>query len=197
MSEILESNLDKLFDYFVNYGAKDYIGEPVTQTEHMFQAAMSAENNNEDIEVVLGALFHDLGHLVQLALNDENSSVDTKANMGKYGVKNHEKIGAGILRDMGFKYPIPELAENHVKVKKYRTYKDKDYYNKLSDASKKTLEYQGGPMTAEEALEFESDPLFIKSLRIRDYDDAAKIPNLPIKSIDYYKNMTREYLLNL
>ena len=177
---MIESNLDKLFDYFINYGAKDYIGEPVTQTEHMFQAALQAENNNEDNEVVLAALFHDLGHLVQLAINDENSSVDTKANMGKYGVKNHEKIGSGVLRDIGFKYPVPELVENHVKVKKYRTYKDKEYYKKLSEASKKTLEYQGGPMTEEEALEFESDPLFIKSLRIRNYDDAAKIPNLPI-----------------
>ena len=194
---MIESNLDKLFNYFINYGAKDYIGEPVTQTEHMFQAALQAENNNEDTEVVLAALFHDLGHLVQLAINDKNSSVDTKANMGKYGVKNHEKIGSGLLRDLGFKYPVPELVENHVKVKKYRTYKDKEYYKKLSEASKKTLEYQGGPMTEDEALEFESDPLFNKSLRIRNYDDAAKIPNMEIKKLEYYKDLARQYLLNL
>lgn len=186
---------ENIFDLFTLHGESDYIGEPVTQIEHMVQAAMLAEKDGQSKEVILAALFHDIGHLIQLdyKTNDKSNKFDKAINnletMGNYGIKNHEKIGAEFLRLNGINYPIPELVENHVKVKKYRTYKDKEYYNKLSPASLKTLEYQGGPMTKIEAEEFEEDPLFSLSLKIRDYDDAAKVENMEIKSLDYYKEM--------
>lgn len=176
------NKIDELFNYYVKYGNYDYIGEPVSQVEHMVQAAMLAEKDGQSKDVILAALFHDIGHLLQL----ESKESET---MGKYGIKNHEKIGANYLRDCGFKYPIPELVENHVKVKKYRTYKNPSYYNQLSEASKQTLKYQGGPMNSEEATRFELDPLFELSLKIRDYDDSAKMENIKINSIQYYKNM--------
>ena len=58
-------SVNKIFDYFELYGECDYIGEPVTQIEHMVQAAMLAEKDNQPVEVILAALFHDIGHLIQ------------------------------------------------------------------------------------------------------------------------------------
>ena len=64
---------------------------------------------------------------------------------------------------------IPQLVENHVKVKRHEHLKI-PYYSLLSEASKETLKRQGGPFTLEEAKEFENDSLFEKSLLIRNYD---------------------------
>ena len=104
-------------------------------------------------------------------------------------------VAVKFLKDNNIKYPIPELVENHVKAKKYLVYKDPKYKENLSDASKKTLEFQGGAMTEKEAREFEQDGLFELSLKLRSYDDKAKVENKKIKSLDYYREMCLEYLM--
>ena len=180
--DINKERVDSIFKYYELYGNKDYIGESVTQNEHMIQAAMLAEQDNQDDVIILAALFHDIGHLIQF---DSQESVET---MGTYGVKNHEHIGKKFLEDYGVPYPIPQLVENHVKVKRYRTFKDPTYYSLLSEASKETLKRQGGPFTLEEAKVFENDSLFEKSLLIRNYDDRAKLKDIQLKSLDFYKN---------
>ena len=174
--------METIFEYYKKFGSADYIGEPVSQIEHMVQAAMLAEDDGQPPEVILAALFHDIGHLIQIECSETE-------RMGKYGVKNHELIAGKFLRDLGIPEPIPSLAENHVKVKKYRTFKDPIYYEKLSEGSKKSLEFQGGPMTADEARAFEKDKLFELSLKLRDYDDGAKIKDKEIKPIEYYQEM--------
>lgn len=174
--------INKIFKYYELYGNKDYIGESVTQTEHMIQAAMLAENDKQDDYIILAALFHDIGHLIQF---ESEVSLET---MGNYGVKNHEKIGKKFLEDNNVPYPIPQLVENHVKVKRYLTFKNAEYINVLSNASKETLKRQGGPFNLEQANDFESDPLFEKSLLIRNYDDKAKENDIELKSLEYYKN---------
>ena len=55
---------EKLFCLYEKFGSEDYIGEPVTQTEHMIQAAMFAENDGCSPDVVLACFFHDIGHLL-------------------------------------------------------------------------------------------------------------------------------------
>ena len=79
-----------------------------------------------------------------------------------------------ILRNLNIQYPIPKLVENHVKVKKYMVYKYPNYYNNLSEASKQTLEYQGGKMSKEEVKQFENDPVFRDSIKLRQFDDESK-----------------------
>lgn len=179
--------INELFDYYNKYGDCDYIGEDVSQIEHMTQAAMIAEDNNESVEVILACFFHDIGHLLQ----EEN------IKMNGFGIKHHEKIGARLLRDHGIPEPIPTLVENHVKTKKYKVYKFKEYYNKLSEASKKTLIHQGGKMNEQDAKEFEQDCLFDMSNKVREYDDMAKVVGIKIKPIEYYKNMCIKLLSKL
>lgn len=177
----LNSKIDKIFGLYEKYGCKDYIGEPVSQIEHMSQAAMQAENDDQTDEIILAAFLHDIGHLIEFHGNKELEK------MGDVGVKDHEKIGADFLRDLGIPHPIPDLVEGHVLAKKYLTYKYPDYHAKLSDGSKQSLVFQGGPMSKEEAEAFEKDDLFHLYLKMRDYDDGAKLINVELRPLRYYK----------
>ena len=105
----VKNSIKKLF---TKYGKNDYIGENISQTEHMIQAAMLAERGNEDDEIIIAAFLHDIGQLVGFKL-------ESKGN--KYGIINHEQLGYNYLRDLGFVYPIPDLVFNHIKAKKYLT----------------------------------------------------------------------------
>ncbi len=78
--------------------------------------------------------------------------------------------------------------ENHVQAKRYLTYKLPSYFENLSAASKKTLEYQGGVMSKEEAMAFEQDPLFELSIQMRKWDEEAKEMNFPLISMDDLKS---------
>ena len=51
-TQIIE-NVNKIFYYYHKYGASDYIGEPVTQIEHMTQGAMFAEQDGKRPEIVI------------------------------------------------------------------------------------------------------------------------------------------------
>ena len=184
----LDKTIDFIFSYYEKFGNRDYIGEPVSQTEHMVQAAMLAENDNQNKSIILAALFHDIGHLVAF---DEETPFET---MDDVGIKDHEKVGAIFLRKLNVPYPIPELIEGHVQAKRYLTFKNKDYYNKLSDASRKTLLHQGGPMTQEEAAIFELNKLHNTMIKLRGYDEKAKEINVKINDLNYYKTMLKEIM---
>ena len=179
----------EIFNYYKKYGNKDYIGEEVSQIEHMIQAAMLAEEDGQDDNMILACLFHDIGHLLQIECEEENK-------MGKYGLINHEKIGKQYLIDNDIPYPIPQLVENHVKSKRYLTYKYPEYIQELSDASVETLYFQGGPMNKEEAECFEKSELFSLSLKLREYDDKAKVKGKQINNLKHYEEMLNELLVN-
>ncbi|CAD5293064.1 MULTISPECIES: phosphonate degradation HD-domain oxygenase [unclassified Imperialibacter] len=182
-----EEVVKEVFDLYRTYGDADYIGEPVSQVEHMGQAAQLAEAAGYDDEVILAAFFHDIGHICEMDGQVEK--------MGLYGVKSHEEIGSKFLREKGFSHKICQLVENHVAAKRYLTFSDESYYNKLSEASKKTLEYQGGRMTADEAAAFKRDPLFEPSIALRHWDEEAKLENQPMPPLSHFEEMAVRHLL--
>jgi 2-amino-1-hydroxyethylphosphonate dioxygenase (glycine-forming) len=174
-----ESTIKEIFGLYEKYGNEDYIGEPVSQVEHMSQSAQLAMDSGYDDEVVLAAFFHDIGHIC-VSRNKEN-------DMGGFGTKSHEKIGADFLREKGFSEKIAQLVENHVQAKRYLTFKYPEYFQNLSEASRKTLELQGGVMTKEEALSFEKNPLFELSIKMRQWDEQAKEINVPLVDLEKIK----------
>lgn len=178
--------INEVFMLYNRYGSEDYIGEPVSQLEHMSQAAQLAMKENADDEIVLAAFFHDIGHICVM-WNEDN-------DMEGLGIKSHEKIGADYLRAKGFPERIAKLVENHVQAKRYLTFKHPEYYNNLSMASKKTLALQGGRMTAEEATAFEKDPLFAASIRMRYWDEQAKEMHMPLIDVEILKTKARQIL---
>jgi len=179
--------VDEVFELYEQYGNADYIGEPVSQIEHMCQAAQLAEAEGYDEEVILAAFFHDIGHLCEHIMPVEH--------MDSYGIADHESLGSDFLREKGFSEKIAKLVESHVSAKRYLTYKFPDYYNKLSDASKMTMERQGGVMTEAEAEMFEMDYLYSLFIKIREWDDKAKIEHQPLPSLDKYKQMAVSHLI--
>jgi phosphonate degradation associated HDIG domain protein len=181
-----EQIADEIFDLYAKYGRADYIGEPVSQIEHMAQAAQHAEREGFGEEVILAAFFHDIGHI---CVNEEQYR-----NMGGFGNQEHEKVGAEFLRQRGFSENICQLVGNHVVAKRYLTYKYPEYYAKLSEASKETLRYQGGPMTPEEAAAFEQMPLFKASIKLREWDELAKEEHTPLPDLEKYKQMAIRHL---
>lgn len=188
----INDKINEIFKLYINFGNNDYIGEEVSQIEHMLQAAQLALNDKQNIEVILAGLFHDIGHL--LAFDDKYNSNLKKNSLGTL---DHEKHGANFLRNLNFPEIIPNLIENHVKAKKYLAYKNPDYINKLSSASKQTLIEQGGLMTDYEANLFEKSDIFNLSIQLRKYDEAAKNKNFKTESLEYFKKMCKEYLKSL
>ena len=179
MTRTAKEIVEEIFGLYARFGHADYIGEPVSQIEHMSQSAQLAINEGYDDEVVLAAFFHDIGHIC--VMNNETSS------MGGYGVKRHEQIGADYLRACGFPERVAKLVENHVQAKRFLTHRYPDYYNQLSEASKKTLEFQGGMMSEVEAAIFERDPLFETSILMRKWDELAKETSIPVMSLNDLK----------
>lgn len=178
--------IDEIFDLYHRYGQADYIGEPVSQIEHMSQSAQLAIEGNYDDEVILAAFFHDIGHICVQATDEQS--------MAGYGVKSHEKIGADYLRAKGFPERVAKLVENHVQAKRYLTYKYPAYFENLSEASRKTLEFQGGVMSPHEAEAFESDPLFDLSVLLRKWDEEAKIMNVHLIDMELLKEKCKAVL---
>src|ERR1019366_9469673 len=107
----VEKIADEIMGLYNNYGNQDYIGEPVSQIEHMCQCAQLAEKENFDDEVILAAFFHDIGHLCEHIME-----VDY---MDDYGIVDHEKVGADYLSSKGFSKRITKLIESHVAAKRY------------------------------------------------------------------------------
>ena len=175
-------NVKKIINLFNTKGNTEYFGESVSKTEHMIQTAMAAKKNNENDDIIIGCLLHDIGHFLD---ND---------NMNGLGVIEHGKIGADFLRQLNMSENICRLVEYHVLAKKYLVSKYEDYYNKLSDASKQTLEYQGGKMTLLEMKQFEQMNDYNNILKIRNYDDIGKNTDSIIPNIETFTDLLLNYL---
>lgn len=181
----IDDTVKQIMYYYEKYGSNDYIGENITQVEHMTQGAMMAEDDGRSREFILAVFLHDIGHI----LIDDNYET-----MDNFGIKNHESKGRIFLEKLGIPYPIPNLVENHVKTKRYLISKNSDYYDKFSEASKQTLKYQGGKMSENEMKNFELEPLFEDSLAVRYYDEKSKLTDIKLKPLSYYKELLTTHL---
>ncbi len=177
MSPSIPERVDALFQVLEDSAASDYIGEAINQLEHALQCAHFARQAGADDEAVIAALMHDIGHLI-----------DAHApSMAGLGVIDHEILGADYLRSLGFSETVARLVEGHVQAKRYLTFSKPAYAARLSDASRGTLDWQGGPMTAEEAAAFEADPLFRQMLAVRTWDERAKVVGLQVLPLADYR----------
>ncbi|MEO5890787.1 MAG: phosphonate degradation HD-domain oxygenase [Ferruginibacter sp.] len=181
-----QQTADEILSLYQRFGDEDYIGEPVSQIEHMCQCAQLAEAGGYDEEVILSAFFHDIGHLLE--------HVMPAGQMDGFGVVDHEKLGAEYLRQKGFSEKVARLVTSHVEAKRYLTYRYPEYFNQLSVASKRTLEFQGGVMTKEQAIEFEADELHPLYIQLRRWDEQAKETEKPLPPLDHYRQMMITHL---
>ncbi len=175
--------IDKIISNFINNKSL-YIGEKITISEHMIQAAMIAEKTKSPKSLVCACLLHDYGHFIL-----ENPDELVKKNLdGK-----HEDMGHEYLKKF-FKNDVVEPIKYHVMAKRYLA-REKKYFNALSKASKISLKLQGGVLTKKESKEFEKKNFFKQSIKLRKFDEAAKKINIKIKSINDYKDLLISQLL--
>ena len=163
-------------DIFERRGAESYLGEQVSMSEHMLQGAVLAEAEGAPEELIAAALLHDIGHYTSefgpMSLGDERDNY-------------HEESGAMVLAPF-FPSVITECVRLHVPAKRYLCATDKGYHDRLSEASKHTLMLQGGPMSAEEVKDFESNPYHREAVRVRIWDDEGKKPGVVTPEFRHY-----------
>ena len=180
----IDRAINEIFAVLEGARESEYIGEAISQLDHALQAAWHASQAGASEETILSALFHDIGHLL-----DPNAP-----QMAGLGVLNHEGIGAQYLRDKGCSEALATLVREHVQAKRYLCCRKPAYFQRLSDASRGTLEWQGGPMSKEEATAFEQSPLFKGILALRQWDEMAKDPEAIVPRLPTYKPMLRRHL---
>ena len=69
-----------------------------------------------------------------------------------------------------------------------------DYLESLSSASPASLRMQGGPFTPEEVEEFKKDPDHEEMMKLRLWDDRAKVVGLETPPLQHYKPMAERVL---
>jgi phosphonate degradation associated HDIG domain protein len=170
---------DEVFKLFEQRGSSAYFGERISMTEHALQAAWFAREEAAPPELIVAALLHDIGHLVE-AVPDGLDDWKTDAH--------HEEIGARWLE----RRMLPEVAgpvRLHVPAKRYLCATDDNYVAMLSQASVVTLNLQGGPMNGNELLQFETERYYEEAVRLRRWDDQGKVVGLKTPGLHEYREL--------
>jgi phosphonate degradation associated HDIG domain protein len=164
---------------FERRGEQAYAGECVSVSEHCRQAAHFAMRDGASPALVVAALLHDIGHLLETSADDrEDLSVDAQ----------HETVGGRWLAQR-FHAEVSDPVRLHVPAKRYLCAGDARYVDTLSPASLHTLRLQGGPMSAVEVLAFESERYCRDAVRLRRWDDAGKVAGMASASLRDYAGM--------
>jgi phosphonate degradation associated HDIG domain protein len=178
--------VDRLLGLMAAMGARQYGGERVSQCEHALQCAFFAASDGASAALVAAALLHDIGHL----LHEEGEQPAMR------GVDDqHEEIGAGHLLP-AFGPAVAEPVRLHVPAKRYLCATDPGYFGRLSPGSVRSLALQGGPFTPTEATQFQALPFAADAIRIRRWDEAAKVPGLETPPLEHYRATLRAALRN-
>ena len=172
---------------FSRKGGRAYDGEPVTQLEHALQTATRAAESGAAPSIVVAALLHDLGHL----LNDQG---ETPTLRGVDDV--HQYAALPFLRPL-FGDDVLAPIKLHVDAKRYLCATRPDYYDALSVDSKRSLALQGGIFTADEAAAFIAQAHAKDAVSVRLWDDLAKIAGLPTPPLAHFVPMLEAAQRNL
>ena len=123
-----------IMNLFDRRGATAYHGESVSQAEHALQAAYLAEQSQAPDALVVAALLHDVGHL----LDGQDEDLAGRGFDGR-----HEEAGCAWLAT-NFGPEVTEPIRLHVAAKRYLCAVSSSYLDGLSPASRLSLSLQGG-----------------------------------------------------
>ena len=170
---------DEILALFGDRGADEYFGESVSMSEHALQAAYFAQAADAPPALIVAALLHDIGHLIE---NVPSDIADWILDA------HHEELGSRWLARK-FGPAVFEPVRLHVPAKRYLLATDAGYFAKLSPASLITLKLQGGPMAAGEVCRFETEPYYREAVRVRHWDDQGKLRGLKTPGLGDYREL--------
>jgi len=176
---------EQILAIFQMHGSSEYFGESVSMTEHALQAAYFAQADAAPPDLILAALLHDIGHLID-AVPSDISDWATDAH--------HEQVG-GLWLASRFGPGVSEPVRLHVPAKRYLLSVDPGYFAKLSPASVVTLKLQGGAMDAREVAKFETERFYKEAVRVRRWDDQGKVAGLKTPGLPGYRSLIEELAL--
>lgn len=166
-------------ELYATHGQREYSGEAVTSLAHGLQCARLAETNQAPPALIVAALLHDIGQLIDPDAWDETGN-RLMRDLG------HEETGARFL-SRWFGPEVTEPVRLHVAAKRYLTAVNPDYRAGLSEDSERTLRLQGGPFTEKEADDFLALPYAKDAVALRLWDDAGKIKDAETPDFEYYR----------
>lgn len=147
----------------------------ISQEQHALQCAVLAEQAGAGPELVAAALLHDLGHLLHPPTPEEPMFDDL-----------HEfRVQPFLLGTFPRAVLDPILL--HVTAKRYLCAVNASYWDRLAPASKRSLERQGGPLSAREAEEFLRERHAMDAVALRQWDEQARSPTRRTPGWDHYR----------
>jgi phosphonate degradation associated HDIG domain protein len=166
---------------FAEHGNLGYSGEPVTQLEHALQAAKLAEDEGAGDALITAALLHDLGHMLNL-----QGETPTARGIDD----THQYFAIPFLRGT-FGDAVLEPIRLHVDAKRALCALEQDYFDALSEDSRRSLKLQGGIYSLAEADEFLARPYAEDAIRVRRWDDEAKVKGAVTPPLSHYLEIAR------
>ena len=161
------NSIQQIIELLDSSAGTSYLGEAVTQREHALQAAHLAEMDGADDALIAAALLHDIGYWIGC------------------GAVPHEQAGGDWLSQR-FVAEVGESVRLHVAAKRYLCTVDPAYADCLSRASVLSLEIQGGLMRMDEVRSFESNRFHQHAVKLRLWDDLAKVAGAAVKDPQEY-----------
>jgi predicted HD phosphohydrolase len=158
-------NVSELLDLIASLESSPGEMDGLSELDHALQCAHELSLvRPDDLELQVAGLCHDIGH--QFGADEE-----------------HGRLGAEAVRPvLGDR--IASLVEAHIPAKRYLVYAEGSYGENLTVVSVGSLAVQGGQMSPEEAAAFESDPVSADAVVLRRADEAAKVPDRAVPSLD-------------
>ena len=181
---------DRLIEAMANSAARQYGRERVNELAHALQCAELAEAAGADEEIVLACLLHDVGRYA--VAQDEISDTLEQAAASAGKARGHHEAGADLIAPY-----VPErvgfLVRAHTDAKRYLCATEPSYYETLSRGSKHTLTLQGGAMTPAEVERVARHPWWPDAVRLRRWDDAAKVVGKQTRELGSWEPLVRKY----
>jgi predicted HD phosphohydrolase len=160
---------DRLLDAMARSAARRYGAERVSELAHALQCAELAQAAGADDELTLACLLHDVGRFAV-----DEALVFDRVGGGRAGARGHHEVGADLVAPF-VAARVAWLVRMHADAKRYLCSTEPNYHAALSPASRYTLTLQGGAMGPEEIARHAAHPWFGDALRLRRWDDLAKV----------------------
>jgi phosphonate degradation associated HDIG domain protein len=172
-----EDQAEEILKLLSERGDSEYGNEAVTQLEHALQTAELAAEQDADDCLITAALLHDIGHMLhELPEDAPDHGIDDR----------HEITGAHWLESR-FSPEVSEPVGLHVPAKRYLCAIDPVYHDGLSEPSRQSLVLQGGKMGPEEVAVFEKNPHYKQAVRLRLWDDEAKVQGKATRPLQTFR----------